>query len=527
MHNRKINTYVAVIIFFLSFSVYFNSLSNDFHYDDSHHIVENPSIREIGNLPRFFTHTEMFSGSPEKGVMYRPVLMVTYALNYHFWGLDVTGYHIVNNLIHSLNAVLVFLIVSTLLYRHREQKEPPVLDGWRTSWYTIIPPLFSGLLFGVHTINSQAVNYISSRSVLLVTLFYLTSFYLYIKARNEVEGSRYKLYYIGAFIAYGLSLLSKEIGITLPLMLLLYEYLFHRSDMKGYISNFIRWQSLFWSPAVGYLIMRKVLIGKALITLTWSTFWDGGGMARSIYSNILTQIKVTVFYYIKFFILPMGLSVDHDMAGVSIGSIGDPTLLLSLIIAAIIIGVAVFVRRRYAIISLGIAWFFITLLPETILPLNIIVNEHRTYLPVAGLTLAAGSLMGVLLGSSVWKERRVLITGVALLIIILLGTGTIIRNQIWRDGYSLWSDAVQKVPESFRAHGELGNIYFERGLMEKAEEKIKKAISLNPYFADFHYNLGAVYHKQGNLDDAIWEYKIAIRLSPWLLAKRMRILIWA
>ena len=58
MHNRKINTYVAVIIFFLSFSVYFNSLSNDFHYDDSHHIVENPSIREIGNLPRFFTHTE-------------------------------------------------------------------------------------------------------------------------------------------------------------------------------------------------------------------------------------------------------------------------------------------------------------------------------------------------------------------------------------------------------------------------------------------------------------------------------------
>jgi hypothetical protein len=112
----------------------------------------------------------MFSSLP-KGVMYRPALMVTHALNYHFWGLDVTGYHLVNNLIHSLNAVLVFLIVSALLCRHREQREPSGLDGGRSSWHMTLPPLFSGLLFGVHTINSQAVNYISSRSVLLVTLF--------------------------------------------------------------------------------------------------------------------------------------------------------------------------------------------------------------------------------------------------------------------------------------------------------------------------------------------------------------------
>ena len=444
--------------------------------------------------------------------MYRPVLMVTHALNYHFWGLEVTGYHLVNNLIHSLNAVLVFLITTALLYHQREQRASPGGEEGTLSWYRTLPPLFSGLLFGVHTLNSQAVNYISSRSVLLVTLFYLASFYLYIMARREGGGVKSLIAYGGAFIAYILSLLSKEVGITLPLMLLAYEYLFHRSDYRGYMKNFVRYQSLFWSPVVGYLIMRKVLFGKAVITLSWAAFWEGGGMDRSIYINILTQIKVTVIYYIKFFFLPVGLSIVHDMAGVS--GIGDPTVLLSLVIVVVFIGTAVFVSRKHRIISLGILWFFITLLPETILPLNLIVNEHRTYLPVAGFALAGGYGVDALLALNPRKERKVLIAGMALVIIILLGTGTILRNQTWRDGYSLWSDAVKKAPESFRAHNALGEIFYETGDMNKALLEMQKASSIAPQFTPIHVDLGVMYQKAGALKKAIQEYQIAIQLDP-------------
>ena len=512
MHSRKNNPYVAVIILLLSFFVYFNSFHNAFHYDDFHHIVENPSIREIGNLPRFFTHTELFSGSPEKGVMYRPVLMASHALNYHFWGLEVTGYHVVNNLIHSLNAVLVFLIATVLLNRHRMRSGESSGETSRSSWSLSIPPLLSGLLFGVHTINTQAVNYISSRSVLLVTLFYLLSFYLYIKARNERERFKYILYYSGAFITYVLSLLSKEIGITLPLMLLVYEYLFHRTGHKGYIRNFVKYQLLFWSPVIGYLLMRKVLFGRAVINLSWGAFWDGAGMTRSLYINILTQVKVMVFYYIKLFLLPVGLSVEHDIAEVS--SIGDPTVLLSLVIVVVIIGTAVFVRRKRAIISLGIAWLFITILPETIIPLNLIVNEARTYLPLVGFALAGGYGVDALLALNPRKERKVLITGMALVIITLLGTGTIIRNQTWRDGYSLWSDAVQKAPESFRAHKALAGILYEVGHVDEAILELQKAISIKPQYAAIHTDLGVMYQKVGALKKAIQEYQVAIRLDP-------------
>ena len=86
----------------------------------------------------------------------------------------------------------------------------------------------------------------------------------------------------------------------------------------------------------------------------------------------------------------------------------------------------------------------------------------------------------------------------ALVIILLLGTGTVMRNQTWRDGYSLWSDAVKKAPESFRAHNALGGVFYESGDTNKAILELQKAISIEPQYADIHTDMGVIYQKKGS-----------------------------
>ena len=169
-------TSVLLLVLAIAF-IYMNTFSSTFHFDDFHSIVENPSVREIGNIPGYFKDPGMFSG--KAGVrMYRPLLLVTYAINYWFDEYNVFGYHLVNILLHVFNTLFVYLIALSLFSivdsrSHKTQQTP-----YNSLW----PAFISALFFGVHTINTHTVNYISSRSVLLVSFFYLGAFYFYIRS---------------------------------------------------------------------------------------------------------------------------------------------------------------------------------------------------------------------------------------------------------------------------------------------------------------------------------------------------------
>ena len=154
--------------------IYMNTMSHSFHFDDFHSIVENPSVREIGNIPEYFKDPGMFSG--KAGIrMYRPLLLVTYAINYWFGGYDVTGYHLVNILLHVLNTLFVYLVAlylfSTSGFKPHNTQHTPYNSLW--------PAFITALFFGVHTINTHTVNYISSRSVLLVSFLSRGFLFLY------------------------------------------------------------------------------------------------------------------------------------------------------------------------------------------------------------------------------------------------------------------------------------------------------------------------------------------------------------
>ena len=354
-----------LVVFALTFFIYINSLNNTFHYDDQHSISENFAIRKLENIPHFFVDPHAFSESPGH-LMYRPMLLVTYAINYAIGGNDVTSFHVVNNLLHAANATLIFLIVALLLGQSRGKR------GTETASVNAFPslaPLLAGLMFGLHTLNTQAVNYISSRSVLLVTLFYLLSFYSYMRFRSSERKPAWQIYYVIALTFYASSLFSKEIGITLPVMLILYEFLIPANPagpdngpspftarITTTVKRSLRYHLPFWGVSFLYLWIRKLLLSGSPVGINLTEIVTRTGNVRSVDINVLTQLKVNLLY-LKLFFLPTGLGLDRNFPAVH--SPWEGGVWLAIIILAAIIAVAVVVHRRYPSLALGLIWFFI------------------------------------------------------------------------------------------------------------------------------------------------------------------------
>src|SRR4030066_2077277 len=228
---------IFIIIALLSVAVYANSIPNGFVYDDDIYVVENPNIRDIKNIPASFVHPEYLTSLGHKS-HYRPLVMISYTINYWIGGLNPAVYRITNLLFHIGTAFLLFLTVEAILHRNGE------IRGL-TSYHFIA--LASALIFAVHPFNSEAVNYITARSSLMSGFFYLLSFYFWVRFRGgktEVRSKKLEIrskmsvegfsnflpltsyFYLASLLAFLFGILSKEIVITLPVVLWLYDLYF-------------------------------------------------------------------------------------------------------------------------------------------------------------------------------------------------------------------------------------------------------------------------------------------------------------
>ena len=218
MQRLKIFLLIAAI----SSAVYANSISNSFHFDDQHYLVTNPYITDLSNIPSFFKSTRYSSFEIVFTGHYRPLLVTSYALNYAVGGLRPAGYHVVNLLFHAGSAFLVFLILKAML----------------GSFYIA---LASALIFAVHPFNSEVVNYITARSSVMCAFFYLLAFYCWVKFRSQNNSNFLPLtsyFYLFSLLAFVLAMLTKEIAITLPVVLFLYDLLFPLFPGAPYFISF-------------------------------------------------------------------------------------------------------------------------------------------------------------------------------------------------------------------------------------------------------------------------------------------------
>ena len=492
MSRRTIFFCLGLVL--LCLALYGNALGNDFHYDDVHSIVDNPSIRQLGSIPGFFTGISTFSAEADKG-MYRPLLLLTYSLNHALGEYDVRGFRLVNILLHAVNACLVAWLTS-LLCRRRDAA------------------LIAGLLFAVHPLATEPVNYISSRSESLAATFYLLTIGLYVHARER--GSKRAQY--GAWVAFELGLLSKMTAVTAPMALLLYDLLSPappREEARGSALGWARRHAPFW----GILLVH-------LGVVTWNTYLTRSlsQPVRDGTAQLLTQAKAAA-YYLYLVLFPAHLNVEHQF---SVQRHLSPTVLVSL--ALILTGgwLAWRARRRvrFRLAALGLSWSALLLLPVMAMPLNVLVNERRLYLPAAVLCLVLGILVSR-------YSQRVGTAGkrsIALLVaaVVVLSVACVQRNRVWADDFTLWTDVVRKAPMMPRGHLYLGNAHKDAALRAASNEASRRhwlvagaayqrvvelgsdrALSLRAL-----NNAGAILLTHGDLAGARAQFEQAVDMDP-------------
>lgn len=501
----------AVLLITLTVGLFYsNSLTADWHYDDFHHIKENINIRKVSNIPLFFKDPTTFSRNPSTA-MYRPLLMTTHALNYWLGikmtrdGYNVVGYHVFNLFLHIMASLAVFYIVKYLFRRFTPVEGiDPVLPG-----------IFAALLFGLHTLNTETIIYISSRSTGMSTAFVLWAMYWYMRA-SDVGRSTHVKPLIYSVIAFTCGLLSKEIAFMLPAMIIYYEFFIH-TEWKAGLPVIAAWKAVFlrWLPFVisgaGYLFVRHLVRGENLVKRLFS---KGGGTAtQDLVSQLATQARVQIVY-LRELLWPTGLSIDKPF--VASKSFTEFKVLLSLLVIAAIIVLAWRMRKRYPLVAFGVFWLFTAHIPTAVYRLNVIINDHRVYLPSFGFILIF-TLVAARLYVRFREDRGYFYKGfVALSVAILLfmGMGTFKRNMAFATEETLWKDVILKDKKSVRGYNNLGIYYEQHHEWDKALVHYQQTIKLAPMFPNPYINIGNVYHKKKEYDKAEQWMKRALQLDP-------------
>ena len=469
--------YLVLALVILSFAAYLNTLSNSFVFDDSYIISENYFIRDWKNIIGLFT-SKYFTASGE--LSYRPVVTLSYFVDYSLWYLNPMGYHLTNITFHILNSVLLFFFVQRIV------KNMPIA-------------FLASLFFICHPILSETVNAVSYREDLLVATFFLTAFILYVKS---LSSNKFYLYPI-SLLSYLFALFSKEMAIALPLLLFLFDYImgsrytFVVRQLRFYIGNIL--VTLF------YLLIRFWWFHNPVES--YISYPEG-----SLWANFLTLSRV-VASYIKLLFFPMNLTVDYIVPVTSFP--GDISFILSilLIISIGVIGCRLFFYNKLLFFS--ILWFFVALLPVlNIVPIANVMAERYLYIPTVGFCIM-GSFLVKRINTLNLSPSFIYILFYSLLTIILIGFAWQIssRSRDWRDECTLWSKTIAREPNSYKAHSSLGILLIKKGLEEEGISELQRSLSINPSYPDAHNNMGTLYEKKGMYGNAINEYRYALHVN--------------
>lgn len=471
---------------------YGHTLDVPFYLDDSASIVENQSLsiwHDFQNIWRF---------APLRVLGY-----FSFALNREWNGFNVAGYHVVNIAIHFM-AGLSLLALSKGILRTPALRDRETQAGLK--WF----PLITALLFLVHPLQTQAVTYIVQRLASLAGLFYLASLSCYIHGCLEsVKRQRWFLF-SGSLILGVCALFTKQNTVTLPLAILLIEIIFFRMSAKKALRLLI---IVTVCIGAGWVFLSSILDQnpfslESMEELTRET----GDISRIEY--FATQTKV-LWIYIRYFFVPAGLHLDHDVEILT--GILNLQPFLFLIGHLILLTFACFSVRRSQVVSFGIFFYYLSHLVESsIIPIRDVLFEHRTYLPNAGLCLALGWFFTSTLLSL--TGRRIVVWAVVP-VAVAFSVLTWQRNDLWRSPIELWKDNARKAPGNFRVWDALAQELLNAGRNQEAAQALNMGLVIKNQVVGFINWPSAISHitllrRQGKLDEALSVADNYLQKSP-------------
>lgn len=488
----------ALMAIAVGFIIYFNSLNNPFQFDDNYLIVKNTKIFELGNAPDFFTSPILTDSGGFSG--YRPLVMVSYALNYHFSGLNPAPYRLVNLMLHIINSILLLMLLLKLM--------PHIFKGTFLEDHVYPMAFVASGIFLIHPVNTIAINFIWKRTTLMCSFFMLLAAVLFLSVHIRFYNRRDNLIkrvfsLLGMNLLLLFAILSKEEGVLLPFALML---IFALSCQKKHIRAF----GLEMLPMLLIVGAYSYFRIKYFGTLLEAMNFRGVPITKAppMTDYLMAQTEAIV-RYMGLLLFPQGLSIFHEVripkSVFELGMILRSLFLAGLIVFALMIG------KRHRWFTFSVLWFFLFLIPTSfIVPLNILMDEIRVYLPQIGFSICIAVFVFYIYGFLVRKRGQRAAKRVVVLFLVLLGvlmsSNSYIRNYFYKNEYLTWLDAVDKAPNSLIPRLYLGNLLREAGRYEKALEQFKKAIEIDPANNTTKDHLGLVYQLMDDKEKAIELY---------------------
>ena len=470
----------AVLLAVVVAILYGTTLGHPFHAEDLHVVANNPSVRRLANVPRFFVDVDTSSTSqPHRGL--RPLLLITFWLNYALAGTAPWSYHLVNVFLHWLAVVLVYRVVRDHLW---------LGDAGRPV------AMVAALLMAVHPLATSAVNLVAARLALLVTVLYLATFDAAVRRRRNT-----------AIALLTAALLVSGIAATLPFVMLGYWAL-DRTRARAVPGRFV--------AALG-VVAAAGLAYRALLMPSWLLAAVHGPGAAPL-PHLMSGWSAYL-YYARLFLWPNALVIDRLDYPV-VRSLVEPRAWVSLLALTGLGILAWTARRRWPALTLAALWYAITLLPQAALfPLAETVSERRLYLALPMLGMATAIAM--------WTAARAVATRVhaapvwplavgATFLVTALGAATVGRNQTWADDYTLWLDATRKAPRNPRAWSSAAGAALDRGDRTASRALLAESLALAPCHPEALMTQSTLEWQEGDLDASLEAAERALRCRPGL-----------
>lgn len=514
----------AAVIALTVTAVYWNSFDGQFIFDDTESIVDSGTIR------RFTPLNEAIGPYFQRQ---RPLVDLSFGLNYQLGGLNPWGYHLVNLLIHLGASLALFgLVRRTLLTRRFEDS----VGGAATVLAAAV-----ALLWAVHPLNTQAVTYIVQRAESMMGMFFLLVLYCLCRGAGagaaagqglpgaQAESRRFgpAFWYVLAVAACLLGMLSKPSMVVAPLVAIAYDRVFLAGSWRELLGR--RWPV--HAGLIGTLLLPAIMM--SLIPMGPTAGFGTPGFTP--YTYLLTQAQVIV-HYLRLALLPVGQVLDYVLPAVdSWTAVWPQGIGLLALLAGTIIGLF----RRPAIAFWGL-WFFLTLAPtSSFVPVADAMVEHRMYLPLAAVVAVAviGMASGAVHLSKSGKVSLAAMANLRLAGIIVaaaaiaaLGALTIQRNRAYADPMAMWQDVLAKRPQNGRAMNWIGLLLARQGKLDEAAGYYRRAMEASKptrfvpaSYVDAGANLANVYFRQylqdplnrrDLLDETIYMYRRVVEIAP-------------
>ena len=448
---------------------YIPAMNGGFIWDDDDYVQDNLTLRSLEGLGQIWFQ-------PGATRQYYPLVHTTYWLEYRLWGLNPTGYHVVNVILHALSAVLVWRLLIRL----------KVPGAWAAA-----------ALFALHPVHVESVAWITERKNTLSGAFYLSAAWAYLR----YEEARSPRLYWAALLLFAAALLSKTVTCTLPAALLLVLWWKGQTPMRRTAVALVPFFALGAAMSGMTVWMERHSVGA------WGPEWDLSLVERGLIAG-----RALWFYAAKL-LVPLNLTFIYPRWAI------DATAVWQYLYPAGALGVVALLAFRARLGRgplTGVLFFAGTLTPAlgffNFYPmLYSFVADHFQYLASLGLlALAAAG------GHRAWTRLGQPATGPVALALILAVCGLLTwrQGQVYADLETLWRDTLKKNAGAWIAHNNLANILKERGQLDQAIGHYRQALLLKPSSAQIHLNLADAHRARGESAAALRHYRRALKAEP-------------